>query len=127
MSVVQQSATAARVSLAHGQLTVDAQNSDLSQILQDIARVTGLSVSGLNGGPRVFGTYGPADPRTVLTGLLAGSGYNFLLIGGDNAPRALVLTPETKAPPTVAQAPKPEPPDEYEDQYAEQDSTDPYF
>lgn len=45
----------ARVSLVDGQITVTAQNSDLTQILAEIARVTGMSVTGLNGGPRVFG------------------------------------------------------------------------
>lgn len=116
----------ARITLLNGQLTVAAQNSDLAQILEEIARVTGMSVTGLNGGPRVFGVYGPADPRTVLTTLLADSGYNFLLVGGDATPRQLVLTPETKAPPTVAKAPPPQPEDEYEQLYAEQDTADPY-
>ena len=119
-------ATPALISLAGGLLTVNAQNSDLSQILQEIARVTGMSVTGLNGGPRVFGVYGPADPRAVLTSLLAASGYNFLLVGGGAAPRELVLTPETKAPPTVAKTTPPDPPDEYEEQYAEQDASAPY-
>lgn len=116
----------ARVTLLNGQLTVSAENSELSQILLEIARVTGMSVTGLNGGPRVFGVYGPADARTVLTTLLAASGYNFLLVGGDAVPRALVLTPETKAPPTVVKAQPPQPQDEYELQYAEQDAADPY-
>ena len=116
----------ARVTLLNGQLTVTAQNSDLPQILSEIARVTGMSVTGLNGGPRVFGVYGPADARTVLTTLLAASGYNFLLVGGDAVPRELVLTPETKAPPTVVKAQPPQPQDEYEQQYAEQDAADPY-
>jgi hypothetical protein len=124
--VTQAAPTAARISLLNGQLTVAAQNSDLSQILAEIARVTGMSITGLNGGKRVFGIYGPGEPRAILTGLLMGSGYNFLLVGGDAAPRQLVLMPESKAPPRVAVAPKPEPVDENEDQYAEQDSTDPY-
>lgn len=116
----------ARVSLVDGQITVTAQNSDLAQILAEIGRITGMSVTGLNGGPRVFGVYGPADARTVLTTLLAASGYNFLLVGSDAVPRALVLTPETKAPPTVVKAQAPDTQDEYEQQYAEQDSADPY-
>lgn len=117
---------AARISLANGQLTVDARNSELNQILQDIARLTGMSLNGLTGGKHVYGVYGPSDPRSVLTALLQASGSNFLLVGSETRPRELIVTPETKAPPTVAKAPEPEPQqDEPDDQWAQQDSTDP--
>jgi hypothetical protein len=117
----------ARVSLSSGQLTVDARNSELNQILQEIARLTGMSLSGLSAGKRVFGVYGPSDPRSVLTSLLQASGYNFLLIGGSTTPRQLVLMPESKAPPTVAKAPPPQSqPDESDDQYVQQDPIEPY-
>jgi len=109
--------TPARVALVNGQLSVDAQNSDLTQILQEVARITGMSISGLQGGPRVFGAYGPGDPRTVLTGLLTASGYNFMLLGGNDLPRELLLTRETKAPPSVAHDRKPQPRDD-DDEYA---------
>jgi hypothetical protein len=115
---------AARVDLVDGQLTVEAHNSELGPILQEISRVTGMSVTGgLKGGPRIFGVYGPAHPRSVVTTLLAASGYGFLLVGGDAAPRQLVLTPETKRTPLIAEAPQPL--DEYAQQYAELDSDGP--
>jgi hypothetical protein len=44
---------------------------------------------------RIFGAYGPGQPRDVLSQLLEGSGYNVLMIGdqGQGAPRQIVLTP----------------------------------
>lgn len=114
----------ARITFSNSQLAVEAHNSDLAQILEEIGRVTGMSITGLKGGKRVFGTYGPGDARSVLTGLLQASGYNFLLVGADT-PRELVLMPKTPAPPPSSQA-KSQPPDEYEKQYAEIESSDPY-
>ncbi len=78
-------------------LTVAATNSSLQQVLRDISTATGLKVEGLTGGPgdqRIFGSYGPAPARDVLSQLLQGSGYNVLMIGdqGEGTPRQLVLT-----------------------------------
>jgi hypothetical protein len=93
-------AAPAKVTFADGQITVNAQNSDLSAILQQIGRTTGISIEGLGKSTRVFGVYGPASPRDVLTDLLAGSGYNFVLLGGGNgsAPAKLVLSEKTAGP-----------------------------
>ena len=93
-------AQAPRVSLADGKLTVHANNSDLNAILQDVAHAGGMSIDGLGKTSRVFGVYGPASPREVLTELLAGAGYNFVMLGGANGavPRELVLTAQSSAP-----------------------------
>ena len=63
----------------HGSLTVRATNSSLNSLLREIARKTGMSVTGSVAEDRVFGTYGPADPQRVLALLLDGSGSNFLI------------------------------------------------
>jgi hypothetical protein len=91
------------VSLQNGKLTIESNNSDLTQILQDVAHISGMTINGLNGGPRVFGTYGPANSRDVLTALLVGAGYNFMMLGGagDAAPRELLLTPQTRNAPAT--------------------------
>jgi hypothetical protein len=105
-------AQAAAVSLQNGKLTIESNNSDLTQILQDVAHISGMTINGLNGGPRVFGTYGPANSREVLTALLLGSGYNFMMLGGagDGTPRQLLLTPQTgNAPGTNSVNPSPVP------------------
>jgi hypothetical protein len=117
----------ARVILRDGLLTVDARNSDLNDILLQVANLTGMTISGLDGGRRIYGVYGPAEPRAVLTILLAASGYNFLMVGGDAVPRELLLTRQARVLPTVAHVQKPAQDDDYYADYAEQqDSADPY-
>jgi hypothetical protein len=99
-------AAPASVTLANGKLSVSAQNSDLNSILQQIARASGMAIDGLGKSTRVFGVYGPGNPRDVLADLLSGSGYNFAILGGGNgaAPARLVLTAQSAAPPTPANA-----------------------
>ena len=93
-SLSSQAATPPQVTLDHGKLTVDAKNSDLSAILQDLSQKSGMSVDGLSRNTRVFGVYGPGSPRDVLSTLLTGAGYNFVMVGGESGsvPRELVLT-----------------------------------
>lgn len=85
----------AAVSLKGGRLRVEANNSDLTQILHDLANKSGMTIKGLDKGPRIFGVYGPGDARQVLTSLLVGSGYDFIMVGDavSGAPRELLLTP----------------------------------
>ena len=86
----------AAIKLRDGKLTIEANNSDLGQILQNLASVSGMTINGLNKGPRVFGVYGPGNSREVLSDLLVGSGYNFIMVGDGalGAPRELLLTPQ---------------------------------
>lgn len=94
----------ARIILKDGKLTVSANNSDLAQILKDISEKSGMTIQGLGRGPRIFGVYGPGESREVLRSLLAGSGYNFIIVGGanDGVPRELMLAPMTAAIPNEA-------------------------
>ncbi len=85
-------------------LSIAAKNSTLEQILHDVSTATGLKVEGLSelhgsqgdqrGNQRVYGSYGPASERDVLSQLLEGSGYNVIMVGdqGEGTPRELVLT-----------------------------------
>ncbi len=86
----------ATVVLENGKLTVEANNSDLAEILRTVAAVTGMTIDGSIRSSRVFGVYGPRNPRDVLTDLLEGTGYNFMMVGGtrDGAPRQLLLSAE---------------------------------
>jgi hypothetical protein len=81
---------------SHGLLIV-ASNSSLAQILKEVATQTGAKVEGMDTDQRVFGTYGPASVRDVLSQLLDGSGYNVLMIGdrGQGTPRRVVLSIRT--------------------------------
>jgi hypothetical protein len=84
----------AHVAYANGELTVTASNSSLNQILRDIARETGMKITGGVADERVFGQYGPAAPSKVLNALLDGTGSNMILVHATAAtPAELVLTP----------------------------------
>lgn len=79
---------------SHG-LRIEASNSSLQQILNDVSMRTGTKVEGLGSDQRVYGSYGPGQAREVISQLLQGSGYNVLLAGdlGSGAPRQILLSP----------------------------------
>ena len=89
-----------RLSGMAGFLSVSATNSSLQQILSDVSTATGVKVEGAPSDQRVYGSYGPAPARDVLSQLLDGSGYNVLMIGdqGQGTPRTLVLTVKSNTP-----------------------------
>ena len=91
-------------------LTVQANNSELRQVLEDVSRESGMTIQGQVKDGRIFGSYGPGEPSAVLTQLLSGQGYNILIVGGgpQGAPRQLLLTdrsggPSLPPPPTGIQ------------------------
>ena len=104
----------AAVTWNQDQLKIDASNSSLQQIMTDIASATGASVDGMNKDERVFGNYGPAPARDVLTQLLQGSGYNLVLLGdqGQGVPKQILLSArnasKTSQPAVRPQADEPE-------------------
>ena len=86
----------AQVSYVGGLLGVRADNSSLNGILRDVARATGMKITGGVPEERVYGSYGPGEPGTVLATLLGGTGNNMVLINdARRAPRELVLTRRT--------------------------------
>lgn len=98
-SLLDQPPEPAKVELNAGKLTVQAANSSLSDILRQISKASGMKIEGLQGGKdqRVFGIYGPGEPRDVLSDLLDGSGYNVMMLGQmpSGVPRQLALTSRT--------------------------------
>jgi len=84
----------AAVTWTKDQLSIDAANSSLQQILTNVASATGTSVDGLTKDERIFGTFGPAPARDVLSQLLQGTGYNILMVGdqGQGVPRQVILS-----------------------------------
>ena len=83
----------ATVSYKNGELTIAANRSDLEKLLS-AASYGNMTVDGLTRSVLVSGSYGPGKPREVLTQLLEGSSYSFLMVGGspDGLPRELILT-----------------------------------
>jgi hypothetical protein len=96
-SLLDQPAKPAQVQLDAGELSVKADNSTLTDILHNISAKTGMKVDGAPRDQRVFGSYGPAAPREVLSALLDGVNCNVMMVGAlDNgAPRELILTPRS--------------------------------
>ena len=89
----------AEVVLSASGLQVTADNSSLNQILREIARVTGMKITGGVTEERVFGQYGPAPTAEVLASLLDGAGSNiFLKETAGAVPDELILTPRNGGP-----------------------------
>lgn len=96
---------------SHG-LEVKASNSSLDQILSQVATDTGAKITGLSHDERVFGVYGPAPAREVLSELLHGTSYNVIMLGdqGEGAPREVILSARSAAGPQMQpQNPTPQP------------------
>jgi hypothetical protein len=123
-SLLQQPASRAQVKVNNGMLSVQAENSNLSQVLHDIGSATGMKVEGLGRDERVFGHYGPAPPRDVLTALLDGAGYNVLMVGdgAGGAPKQLILTQRKSGSNAAAPAPDPNAQPASEDEDVEPDA-----
>ncbi len=82
----------ARVTYEGGLLAIQAQNSTLWEILRDVRRLTGASIDmpagpGLN--ERVIANLGPGAPRDVLSGLLNGTSFNYVMLGSNSDPAAV--------------------------------------
>jgi hypothetical protein len=79
-----------QVSFQGGQLTISAQNSTLGDILKDVKAQTGATIDFPGtASERVIGHFGPGPARDVLTALLNGSHFNYVLLGSPTDPGAL--------------------------------------
>src|SRR5215475_13856106 len=95
-----------RVSYVNGQLTVVAENSMMTDVLNGIRSTTGIKMEGLGGNAdRVYGQFGPAAPRVVINSLLNGSHYDFIILSSVETPDAVqrvILSPRGNSPNTMA-------------------------
>lgn len=105
LSLADKPPTAATVTLHNGKLAIHARNSTLLQIFQAINAQTGMKIQGYPGDHRVFGDYGPGQPRSVLSELLSGFNFNYLLLGSapNGMPDKLILAGTTGSMPGPAQ------------------------
>ena len=104
--------TAPQVSFQNGELTIDATNSTLSQVLRAVQSRTGaaIDIPGGAGNERVAGRLGPGQPRDVLNALLNGSKFDYVILGVTGNPGAVqkvILTPRQGGATTTAQSNNP--------------------
>jgi hypothetical protein len=96
-------ATPAKVSYENGLLTIAAQNSNLGEILREVRKLTGAAIEippGSAANERVVAHLGPGAPRDVLSGLLNGSSFNYVVVGSMTDPTAIssvILTQKASA------------------------------
>jgi hypothetical protein len=108
----------ATVTFSQGLLTISANNSSLNEILRDISRQTGMTITGGVAEERVFGNYGPSALGPILTSLLDGTRSNMLFIREkDGYPSQLILTARNGGPtppnPNAAREEDERPPEAY--------------
>jgi len=106
------------VTFHDGKLRLSSEKGSLADVLNEVRLQTGAEIAVPAGAEqeRVVATIGPATPREVLSQLLNGSRYNFIIVGTDADPNQLervVLSPKasmdgSQAAPTE-QEPEPAP------------------
>jgi hypothetical protein len=95
-----------QVSYLNGQLTVQSQNATLGEVLNAIQKRTGASIDFPPGAgsERVAASLGPGPARDVVTQLLAGSRFDYVILGSNQYPGAIdrvVLTVRQGGPATT--------------------------
>lgn len=93
-------ATKPAVTYRNGQLAIVANNSTMSEVLNQVRAQTGaqFEMSGVSAADRVYAKLGPGAPKDVLAALLDGTRFNFAILGSVNDPNAVarvVLMPKT--------------------------------
>ncbi len=111
------------VNLQNGRLTIWANKATLAEVLSEIRRQTGaeIPIPAEAGQDQVIANLGPAPARDVLTALLNGSRFNFILVGSDRDAtqlKSVILStrgegasqPAIEIPATPVEQSDPEPP-----------------
>src|ERR1041385_5237463 len=81
----------ATVTMQNGQLSIDAPNSLLSDVINGVRRATKAAIDVPTGGgnDRIVAHLGPGAPNDVLTDLFNGSKYDYIILGSDDVPGAI--------------------------------------
>jgi hypothetical protein len=102
-------AVAPKVTFEGGKLTVIAHNCTLADVLHAIKKQMGADVDVPPGATeRVVADLGPGAPRDVITDLLNGTHFNYVIVGSPTDPSAvqsLALTPKSGGPETASGGP----------------------
>lgn len=93
--------TPAKIVYQNGLLSVESVNARLIDILNGIKSKTGIQFEGIQStGDRVAGKFGPAPADEVLTSLLEGSRFDYVIIGMPDQPsmvQRVILSPSSAA------------------------------
>lgn len=88
------------VAYQNDQLTILADNATLSSILQMVGERTGARLAlPVGADERVFGRWGPGPAREVLSALLNGSRFNYVMLGSAADPNGLAQIVLSAKPP----------------------------
>jgi hypothetical protein len=102
-------AVAPKVTYEGGQLSIVAHNCTLADVLRAVKKQLGADLDvPPNATERVVADLGPGRPRDVITDLLNGTHFNYVIVGSASDPSAvqsLALTPKTGGTETAAAAP----------------------
>jgi hypothetical protein len=99
-----------RVTYLNGKLAISAQNTTMRDLLRAVSLATGAVIEFPNdhAAERMSATIGPGPVRDVLTTLLNGSGFNYVMLGSPGNPgtlqRMILTNAEPSAQPQLAQA-----------------------
>lgn len=92
------SAVAPQVSFQNNQLTINAPNSTLADILRAVRKQTGAEIEVPPAPERVVTRLGPGPARAIVAELLNGSRFNYVLLGSpsdDSVLTRVVLVPKS--------------------------------
>jgi hypothetical protein len=96
LTLAQKPAVPPKVQYQNGQLTILAENCTLGDILRGVRQQTGAEVDlPPNATERVVANLGPGPSREILTKLLNGSSFNYVMLGSPTDPndvRHVILT-----------------------------------
>jgi hypothetical protein len=102
-------AVAPKVTYEGGQLSIVAHNCTLADVLRAVKKQLGADLDvPSNATERVVADLGPGTPREVITDLLNGTHFNYVIVGSASDPTAvqsLALTPKTGGTETASAAP----------------------
>jgi len=102
-------AVAPKVTYEGGQLSIVAHNCTLADVLRAVKKQLGADLDvPPNATERVVADLGPGAPREVITDLLNGTHFNYVIVGSASDPTAvqsLALTPKTGGTETASAAP----------------------
>ncbi len=80
-----------RVAFIDGKLTIVAENSTLGDVLNAIKNLTSADVEypPSAASERIYAYVGPGSPRDVITSLLTGSKFDYVILGGVHDPNSI--------------------------------------